>query len=392
MPFKSIEYKGKRYESKAALCQEYGIGLCMLQNRLKSGWSLEDAIEIAPKTKVTNGAVVFYDGKRYPSVKSLAKELELPYSSLQHYYARRGDIDEAVKCCRESSVQVLKLWGNVYESLSEIAHTFGLSYYHLSTRIRDGGELESVVKNALSLEPVTYHGRKYESFVDLCSEYQIQPGNVYGRLGYGFSLEEALTRPIKPIGNRDAISYKGEDYESKVALCRAYGLSYGMVSEQMRTNPLDFLEAFDVFVQFKERIGMPREELLGYIPHCRMNGKLHKSILPILRYVGITSNVFYTYKSRRNYENVFEALKGMQAEKRMAYLIEGKPVFDVELRKKYTKREMEEMEGLKVQVSRYPTLQNFDFDTGCCDTEQVYYEVLNSKLQEKEETMEIHME
>ena len=29
---------------------------------------------------------------------------------------------------------------------------------------------------------------------------------------------------------------------------------------------------------------------------------------------------------------------------------------------------------------------------GCCDTEQIYYEVLNSKLQEKEETMELYME
>ena len=392
MPSKPIEYKGKRYESKAALCQEYGIQPSMLQNRLKSGWSLEAAVETAPKTKVTNGAIVFYDGKRYPSVKSLARELELPYSSLQHYYARRGDIEEAVKCCRESSDQVLKLWGNVYESLSEIAHTFGLSYYHLSSRMRDGGVLEEVVKNALSLEPVMFHGRSYESFVDLCSEYQIQPSNVYGRLGLGFSLEEALTRPIKPIGNRRATSYKGVDYESRVALCRAYGLSYGMVDEQTRTNPLDFLEVFDVFVQFKERIGMPKEELLGYIPHCRMNGKLHKSILPILRDAGITSSAFYTYKYKRGYENVFEALKGMQAEKRTAYLIEGKPVFDVELRKKYTKRQMVEMEEFKIQVPRYPTLQTFDFDTGCCDTEQIYYEVLNSKLQEKEETMELYME
>ena len=53
---------------------------------------------------------------------------------------------------------------------------------------------------------------------------------------------------------------------------------------------------------------------------------------------------------------------------------------------------MVEMEEFKIQVPRYPTLQTFDFDTGCCDTEQIYYEVLNSKLQEKEETMELYME
>ena len=37
-------------------------------------------------------------------------------------------------------------------------------------------------------------------------------------------------------------------------------------------------------------------------------------------------------------------------------------------------------------------LHNYTDFIGCCDTEQIYYEVLNSKLQEKEETMELYME
>lgn len=392
MPSKPIEYKGKQYESKAALCQEYGISPVLLLNRLKYGWSMEQALETPVRERGTNGTAVSYDGKRYPSVKSLAKELELPYTSLQHYYARRGNIEEAVKCCRESSEQVLELWGKEYDSLSEIAQTFGLSYYHLTAKMRDGGELKEVVKNALSVEPITFQGKEYECLVDLCTECHIQPANVYGRLRLGFTLEEALTRPIKPLGNRTSVSYRGSDYESKVALCREYGISSETVWEQVRTNPLDFLEVFDVFVQLKARIGMSREELLGYIPHCRFNGRLYKTIRPLLKEIGITPNAFYTYKYKKGYENIFEALKGMQAETRTAYLVDGKTMFNVELRKKYSARQIEAMEGKKIQVPRYPQLQEIDFETDCCDTEQIYYEILNSRLQEKEETMEIRIE
>ena len=39
MPSKPIEYKGKQYASRRALCQEYGISTPMLINRIKSGWS-----------------------------------------------------------------------------------------------------------------------------------------------------------------------------------------------------------------------------------------------------------------------------------------------------------------------------------------------------------------
>lgn len=46
----------------------------------------------------------------------------------------------------------------------------------------------------------------------------------------------------------------------------------------------------------------------------------------------------------------------------------------------------------KVMVSRYPMLQELDFDTDCYDTERIYYEILNSKLQEQEPEWELRME
>ena len=393
MPSKPIEYKGKQYASKRALCQEYGISTSMLINRMKSGWTLEEALEIQVGEKSTNGVPVVYEGIRYPSVKSLAKELELPYSSLLHFYERKNDIQEAVECCRTFGRQELELWGKRYDSLADIAHQFGLSYYRLLFRTEQGVGLEEIVKEALEKEPVTFRGKEYLHFVDLCADFQIQPANVYERLRYGFNLEEALTKPIKNIGNKIPVSYRGSNYESQIALCRAYGISVGCVREQMRTNPLSFLEVFDTFVQLKERVGWGMEQMISYIPHCTVRGKAYKTVRAFLREIEIRPSAFYTYKDRGGFEDIFEALKAMQKEMRVAYLVDGEPQFSVDIRqKKYSRSRMKEIMEAKVMVPRYPMLQGLDFDTECYDTERLYYEILNSKLQEQEPDWELSME
>ena len=392
MPPKPIEYKGKQYPSRRALCQEYGINSTMLINRMKGGWSLEEAVETGVGERVTNGVPVLFEGVRYPSVKSLARELELPYASLLHYYCRRGDIQVAVKCCRASNSQTLELWGKTYDSLSDIAHQFGLSYYHLLTGAEQGITLEEIVKKALEVEPIAFRGKTYGSLMDLCAEFQMQPVNVYERLRYGLSLEEALLRPLKNIGSKIPISYRGRDYESQISLCREYGISVGSVREQLRTNPLNFLQVFDTFVQLKERIGMGKERMLNYIPHCYVRGKLYKTVTELLREFDIRPTPFYTNKYKGGYENVFEALKGMQKETRSAYLVDGVPRFSVDIRKeKYSKNRMREILAAKVEVPRYPELQDFDFDTDCYDMEQIYYEILGEKLevQKQEEALEM---
>ena len=73
--------------------------------------------------------------------------------------------------------------------------------------------------------------------------------------------------------------------------------------------------------------------------------------------------------------------------------MDGEPQFSVDIRqKKYSRSRMKEIMEAKVMVPRYPMLQGLDFDTECYDTERIYYEILNSKLQEQEPEWELHME
>lgn len=397
MPPKPVTYKGVLYASRKALCKAYGIDENRVAARLGSGWTLEEAIETAVGEKVTNGIPVEYEGVSYPSLKNMAEKLGLSCSILQHAYYRTKDIKEAVEYCIQYDKRDLTVWGKSYGSLSEIALVFGISHYHLVTEVRDGRSPQEAVKRALETEPILFEGKRYASFGDLCAEYGIQPVNVYGRLRYGMGLSEALTRPLKRTGSRNYFLYQGREYESKAALCRAYGISILCVREQTRTNPITFWDSFEVLRKLKEGLGMKREEMLNYIPHCRIRGKNYKTMTELLREFGITATTFYTCKSRSEDKDVFTVLKGMQAETRCAYEVDGKGMLREEAQKLgYTKAAIDKLP--KTELPKYPAMQGFDFDTGCYDGEKLYYEILNEKLEElelakaSEEVLDLKME
>lgn len=395
MPPKPVSYKGKEYGSRKELCQEYGIDEKRVTGRLCSGWTLEEAVETALGEKVTNGIQTEYEGVQYPSLSSMAEKLDLPLSILQHAYYRTKDIGQSVEYARGYASRDMAVWGKEYQSLSQVAMVFGISHYHLVSQVREGVRLQEAVKKALETEPVQFQGKTYEHFGDLCAAYRIQPANVYFRLEYGMDLEEALTRPVKGTGKKNKVTYRGETYESQIDLCRAYSISVLCVREQLRSQPLTFLEEFDVLNQMKERLGMGKEEMLNYIPHCRIRGRNYKTMAGLLREFGITASAFYTRKCRNEDKDVFAVLKEMQKETRRAYVVDGKPMLQEELEKMgYTKYRISRL--ARGELPKYPRLQGFDLDTGCMDGEKLYYKILNEKLQEAGqvpgEEIEIKME
>lgn len=395
MPPKPVSYKGKEYGSRKELCQEYGIDEKRVTGRLCSGWTLEEAVETALGEKVTNGIQTEYEGVQYPSLSSMAERLDLPLSILQHAYYRTKDIGQSVEYARGYASRDMAVWGKEYQSLSQVAMVFGISHYHLVSQVREGVRLQEAVKKALETEPVQFQGKTYEHFGDLCAAYRIQPANVYFRLEYGMDLKEALTRPVKGMGNKNETVYRGKTYESQIDLCRSYGISVLCVREQLRSQPLTFLEEFDVLNQMKERLGMGKEEMLNYIPHCRIRGRNYKTMAGLLREFGITASAFYTRKCRNEDKDVFAVLKEMQKETRRAYVVDGKPMLQEELEKmRYTKYRISRL--ARGELPKYPRLQGFDLDTGCMDGEKLYYEILNEKLQEAGqvpgEEIEIKME
>lgn len=90
------------------------------------------------------------------------------------------------------------------------------------------------------------------------------------------------------------------------------------------------------------------------------------------------------YKYKKGIRDLFETLRSMQKETRKAFLLDGEPIFDKDLRKRYTQTQIDQMHLPAVFVPRYPGLQGFDFETGCLDL-LVAYEDMVAELENRQE-------
>lgn len=143
------------------------------------------------------------------------------------------------------------------------------------------------------------------------------------------------------------------------------------------------MESFEILCRLKARANILQDEAINYIPRCRVRGENYKTVYEFVYQFGITAGTVYTYKSRHQCANLFEALRGMQGERRTAYPVDGKILFGIEVRKQYGQAQLKKIQDQKIEVPRYPSLQGFDFQTECYDTMAIYYELLEELKQEK---------
>ena len=181
MKGKKVILDGKEYSSIKSLCESYGVSYAMVTQRLKRGMSLENAIKIPLKTH-RNGIKIVYNGKEYPSIRSLANEKNVPYHVVQMRLKKGMSIKKAIE------TPVGELMGN----------------------------------------EIIFRNKKYSSFSKLCKAFNIPPSIALSRLNMNWSLEKTLTTPVRKTKNRyiPQLTYNGKDYSSLKVLCDDLNIDY----------------------------------------------------------------------------------------------------------------------------------------------------------------------
>ncbi len=330
-------YDGKTYETIKEMAEEYGIDRQRIYSFRRRGWSLEDAMQMCINDVRGRGRLFEYNGKLYRSPKALAEEYGLPWNSLAHYIQRCKTIEEAVDRCKETQEKKIMLWGKRYQSRYALAIAFGIRETSISARIHTRNmTLEEIILELLQKEPICFEGKTYNTLVELCAEYQVQPCNVFERLKYGKTLEEAIYLPIRNNGKRYEIVYEGKVYQNAAFLCREYNISKLLVYGQQRYKPeYSFIECFRLVKQLRDECGWPNTEVFAFIPRCKIQGKFYKRISDFASAVGMTRGQIDTYKSRHHHKNMIEE-------------VENQPT-----KSQFTKTDAttgEELEGAKLQI------------------------------------------
>ena len=283
------------------------------------------------------------------------------------------------------------LWGKRYQSRYEVATAFGIRETSISARIHTRNRtLEEIVLELLQKEPICFEGKSYNTLVELCAEYQVQPCNVFERLKYGKTLEEAIYLPIRNNGKRYEIEYEGKAYQNAAFLCREYNISKLLVYGQQRYKPeYSFIECFRLVKQLRDECGWPKTEVFAFIPRCKIQGKFYKRISDFASAVGMTRGQIDTYKSRHHHKNMIEALQEMKKDRIPAYKTEyGLLPYSEARKKKYTSKQLEQLEYVPSALPRYPMLQSFDFTQDSMDILLRYEELFQKQSQCKREWRE----
>ena len=92
-----------------------------------------------------------------------------------------------------------------------------------------------------------HQGNIYGNIKSMCSFWHINPETFNRRIKvYGMTVEEALTRPVKPNGGLQCTDHCGEKFFSITAMCEYWGIqrkvytyriSHGWTQEDALTKP-----------------------------------------------------------------------------------------------------------------------------------------------------------
>ena len=144
------DHLGNKYSTMTAMVEAYGKNITSVASRLKSGWSVKDAL-----------------------TKDIAKK---------------------------STEEIKDHLGNVYASKTEMAEAYGMALRTLELRLSSGlslaGALTQRIPRRYKVKVEDHLGNKYQNVMEMCRAYGVKYDTYYQRLQRGWSKERALTTKV----------------------------------------------------------------------------------------------------------------------------------------------------------------------------------------------------
>jgi len=192
------------------------VGIVTIRSRLKSGWSLEDALfkpkEKTLETKLGDHTV---EGKVYKNLPSISKEYGITLNTIYKRYSRgcRGDDLIPLKK-RKNYIEVIEskkygfYAGNIgYATAADACKKLGVKYVTYNSRRRRGLsieqalEIEAVVDGRVTKGTLHLVNGDSKTVDELSQIYNVSLSTIRDRLKRGASIRQALNLDEIPIGS-----------------------------------------------------------------------------------------------------------------------------------------------------------------------------------------------
>lgn len=129
---------------------------------------------------------------------------------------------------RKQGKKVQDHLGNSYDSILEMCRAYNISDGVYRYRIKNGCSVRQALTAPLSdykyrLDPVDHLGNTFESVIAMCNHYGITAQVFTRRIEIGWSIERALTAPIRSH-SKIIKDHKGQEFNSIESMCNHYGI------------------------------------------------------------------------------------------------------------------------------------------------------------------------
>ena len=274
------DHNGVEYPTMTAMAEAYGKNVTSVASRLKSGWTVEDALtkDIAKKS---TEEVKDHLGNKYPTMTAMCKAYGV---SLPTYRYRRS-LGLSVECALDSKILNIAKpkvdhLGNKFISMADMAQAYCIDVKTLISRLYLGWSLEKALtkpSRGYTKGFQDHLGNEYKTLIEMCKHYKIKVNVYFSRLNNGWSLERVLTTPMR---DRSCTDHKGNKYGSLQELTRAYNINYNL-----------FYSRYSQGWSMEEALTTPSDRINKVIVDHK--GKEYRTVKELCCAYGIPQDAYY---------------------------------------------------------------------------------------------------
>lgn len=210
----NLVVEGVEYDTKQDACDAYNIPLYVVDFRIQSGMSLEDAL-LKPWVKWQRQSKYTYDSKQFSSLRSLCSYAGISLSTLYNYLDKGYTLDDACQLSKEAINKDII-------DLSQYPGCRRANERALRARCNDDMELvREWLKRVYLGYPTEFHGVIYKSVEDACSALSLPLGTIRARMLHTLSFQEAVHDRYFVVD--------GKVYLNRTDLCKVFNITLDML-------------------------------------------------------------------------------------------------------------------------------------------------------------------
>ncbi len=205
------DHKGKHYKSTSEMCREYHISLQLYEKRRENGMSMQEALETEVSRTIRKGKKIKdHCGNAFPSVNAMCRYYHI---SQDNYYQRirsGWSVEDALAVpirdnrarayiCEETGTGVCDHEGNRFNTVEDMCNYHNIPKALYYNRKWKGWSLEQRLAPSFDNKKQCqdHLGNFYKSLKDMCETYHVSYPQYLSRRRIGWSLERSLTEPIR---------------------------------------------------------------------------------------------------------------------------------------------------------------------------------------------------